>query len=91
MTKLYFVNRFILQFFFIRLTRHIEHIIHNYEVIEISQVNGGGLSINGKAEIKNQQWYSIQYFVIPFTGWTTDFRYINGKHFLPLTKPKLIK
>jgi len=83
MSKLYFVNYFILQWFFIRLTRHTERIIDEVDMIEASmlsphvgQVTGIGFGVKRSHVLT---WYSIQYWVIPCTGWTTFFKYIGGK------------
>lgn len=82
MTKLYFLNYFILQLFFIRLTRHTQKVKYLY-------IDYG---LNSCVKFRFEKWYSIQYWVIPFTGWNTDFKYLNGKaSFLPLSKPKTIK
>jgi len=64
-TWLGFVNRYFLQFFFVRLTKHI-----------------------GTIENENS-YYSIQYFVLPFTGYGNDYIYLNNyPKFLKLTKTK---
>ncbi len=82
MTKLGFLNKFIIQFFFIRLTRHTQKVRIAY--IDYARMKN--------YRTQTEQWYSIQYWVVPFTGWSNrnDFKYLNGQHFLPLTKPKAI-
>lgn len=54
MTKLGFLNRFLLQFFFIRLARKIDD--------------------NGK-----QIGYTVVKWVVPFTGWKSDYIFISRK------------
>ncbi len=63
MTWLKFVNKFICQWFFIRLTKHL-----NFDTKEIR--------------------YSIQYWIVPTTGWNTNFKYIgkNSPKFFYLSK-----
>jgi hypothetical protein len=61
MSKLGIANRFFFQLFFVRLTKHTENTIVNYNLIGITQ------------------WYSIQYWILPFTGWQTDFIYLGNK------------
>lgn len=93
MTKLFFLNYFILQLFFIRLTRNTQRVIDDIDIHEVSLLRDGGCGIGGVIRKSHvEQWFSIQYWVIPFTGWNTDFKYLNGKaSFLPLSKPKTIK
>ena len=62
MTRLGLTNRILLQWFFIRLTKHI---------------------------VDKKYWYSIQYWIVPISGWNTDFIYLNKKpKFLQITKKK---
>lgn len=92
MTKLKFVNYFILQFFFVRLTRCTENVIYDYKVHNISFVNDKGLSIGGQGKIRKEQWYSLQFWILPFTGWSTDFIYLSKKPlYFRLTKSKIVK
>jgi hypothetical protein len=42
----------------------------------------------GVGKSKAFQWYSFQYFVIPTTGWNTDFKYLGKRKFFKLTKKK---
>ncbi len=98
-TKLEFLNYYILQWFFVRLTKHVETIIEDYEVFSYDVV--GEVSIDkpisissrgiGKT-VKKQRW-SIQYWVYPFTGYDGKiYRYVNhSQNFLYLTKYKNIK
>lgn len=82
MSKLYFLNRFILQWFFIRLTRNEKKIIEKFRLDECSQMTDGSYSLgfsHKPEDVKIQRWFSIQYWVIPGTGWGTDFRYLGGQ------------
>ena len=40
----------------------------------------GSFAPGGRAKYKTYQWYSIQYWIIPCTGWWSDFKYVGGKH-----------
>ncbi len=33
----------------------------------------------GVGETKTYQWYSFQYWILPLTGWKSDFVYLNKK------------
>lgn len=46
----------------------------------------GSFAPGGTVKRKTYQWYSIQYWIVPFTGWWSDFKFIGGKpHFLKLS------
>jgi hypothetical protein len=60
MTPLKMLNYFILQWFFIRLTK-------------CTVQNDEG---------KINSWYSIMYFVLPLSGWGSDFKYIWKRELL---------
>ncbi len=57
MTFTKFVNVFILQWFFIRLTKHMKKDEQGY------------YTIIGR--------WSLQYWIIPLTGWWNHFKYLN--------------
>jgi len=61
MTKLKFINKYILQWLFIRLTKCIDN-------------------------ESNEYWYSLQYLVVPTTGWTTDFKFVGNRKLFKITK-----
>ena len=44
----------------------------------------GSVASRGEGNVNTYQWYSIQYWVKPLTGWNNDFVYLNGT-------PKLIR
>lgn len=93
MTSLYFVNRFILQFACIRLTRHTEHIIDKIDYFECSLIGPGEYGMGGNILASHyEQYYSIQYWVVPFTGWSTEYKHFNTKvKYLRLTSNKIVK
>lgn len=92
MTKLYFINRFVLQWFFIRLTRNEERVIKKIRLVEFSQMLDGSFSMwvdYDEKDVDVMEWFSIQYWVIPRTGWETDFKYLKGgPKFLDITKKR---
>jgi len=86
MTKLGFTN-YVLQWFFIRLTKHQETIIVSPYVTDISFQTG----FHRFGDILDVEWYSIQYWILPLTGWWSDFIYLNKKpRFLKISKKKEI-
>jgi len=79
---------YIIQFLFIRLTRHENRFIDSFELTEASVVMGG-IGIGGRVTKEHtESWYSIQYWVVPLTGWKGGFKYLNGQKFKKLTKTK---
>lgn len=70
MNWLKFVNVFIFQWFFIRLTR---------------------IEDKGENEFcfTYYYWYSIQYFIVPLTGWWNEFVWLENQKFYQLTKKKI--
>lgn len=91
MTKLKAVNVFVFQWFFVRLTKHTERRIENYTVHSFDLMSGGGISSRGNGETKIYQWFSFQYWILPCTGWWSDFIYLNKKpKFIQVSKERCI-
>jgi len=91
MTWLKAVNMFLLQWFFIRLTRCSEKRIVEYKLTEISLMSDGSMSTGGTGKTESWRWYSIQGWIIPTTGWNNEFKYLNKKpFFVKCTKPHCI-
>lgn len=88
MTKLKFINVFILQWLFIRLTRCRETIVIEANVLSYDLMPDGNISARGIGKTKTLEWYSIQGLIIPTTGWVGDFKRIGRPFFLRLTKKK---
>lgn len=77
MTWLKAINVFILQWFFIRLTRHTQN---------VTRIATSDFSIT-----RSYQWYSIQYWILPVTGWGNEFIYLNKKpKFIKCSKKRLL-
>lgn len=76
------ISNYFLQFFFIRLT--LCEVITDFTVDEISFVQNNSFEIGGKVK-ETRNFYALQYFVLPFSGWTSDFIYIGKKRFLRIT------
>lgn len=89
MTKLKFVNMFIMQWFCIRLTKQIQNRVEQYELTEISMMQDSNASMRGTGLINQYSRYSIMYWIVPCTGWKTNFRNLNKcSKFIALTKYK---
>jgi len=90
MTLLGFLNYYFFQFLFIRITRHSVRVIDKMDLVEVSNTPYG-MGIGGKVkEFHFIQWFSIQYPVVPLTGWRKwDYKYIGGKaKYFRITKDK---
>lgn len=86
MTKLEFVNKFIFQLFFARLTRCQERIIDKVDFYETS-ITPDGFGWGGNVrESHIEQWYSIMFWVVPFTGWNSKFKFIGKQQLKRITK-----
>lgn len=87
MSRLEFFNRSLFQWLFIRLTRCERNVIDGFDITEVSQLlNGYGIGGNVTSS-RIESWYSIQYWVVPLTGWSSDFRYLSkGPGFKRISK-----
>ena len=91
MTWLKAINVFILQWFFVRLTRHNEMVISEFTLKEVSIMPDGLVNMGVQGSSNIHQWYSIQYWVLPCTGWWSDFIYLNKKpRFIKCSKRKIL-
>lgn len=87
-----FFNRFLFQWFFIRLTKCKEKRIENYNLDNFDLVSGGNMSSRGTGQIKIYQWYSFQFWVLPLTEWKNNFKYLNeNPKFIRISKKILEK
>jgi hypothetical protein len=81
------INKLLFQWFFIRLTRCQEKLIENYTLHSFDLMIDGNISSKGVGKIKTYQWYSFQYWILPLTGWKSDFIYLNKKaKFIKISK-----
>lgn len=88
----------ILQLFFIRLTRCEEHIVKEFTLTEVSVVqfdndhalrSDGKVAVGGYAKTQmTEYWYSIQGWIVPFTGWSGDMIRWGKQWFWQLTTRK---
>lgn len=89
MSKLEFVNKFFFQLFFVRLTRVIET-KDEYEPLhenaEIEQNDDGYFWPIANINEGRYQWYSLMFWVVPFTGWNSNFIFINKQQLKRITK-----
>ena len=85
-TWLWFVNRWVFQFFCIRLTKNFNYEVKSFDLEQVSLVPSGGMSIGGSIrDSEVTSFWSIQYFVVPLTGWD------NGQMLYLTNKPKYLK
>lgn len=86
-TWLYLLNILILQFFFIRLSRSYEKRIEEFELNSIN-FTFGGISSRGRGKTVKYKCFMILYFIVPFTGWNTEYKYLGQKNQFQITKYK---
>ena len=48
------------------------------------------LEIGGNFKREIWQWYSIQGFIVPTTGWNNKFKYLGRRFMLRITKPSKV-
>ena len=90
MTKLKAINVFLLQWFFIRLTKCTESVVDAFEAISYDMMPDGSISARGRGKTTIYEWYSIQLWIVPCTGWWSEFIYLSdGPKFSKLTKRKI--
>ena len=89
MTKLEFVNKFFFQWFFIRLTRCQQKIITDFKMFEGSIIGPGQFGVGGNCKYSIKQWYSIQGWIVPLTGWGGDFKFIGNGWMKSITKERM--
>lgn len=77
MIWLKFINVFFLQWFFIRLTKCSEKIVTMHKLLSYDLMPDGNLSSRGMGKTEKHTWYSIQYFIVPCTGWWNDFIFLT--------------
>ena len=74
------VNKVLFEWFFIRLTKHQEKRIEDFKLSGFDLMSDGNIGSRGVGETKTYQWYSLQYWIIPLTGWKNDFVYLRTKN-----------
>jgi hypothetical protein len=89
MTKLKLTNYF-LQFLFVRLTRCSEKVASNVNVQSFDVMSDGNISMRSNGDVTTYEWFSLQFFIIPFTGWGKPFKYLGKVKFKQLTKKKIV-
>lgn len=58
------------------------------DVMEASLFPGGKMGLGGKVETETLYWYSLQYWIVPLTGWKGVLKFIGKVNSLPLTKKR---
>lgn len=91
MTKLDFLNRFILQWFCIRLTRVTRRIqvitkatLYEGSMID-SRTAGLGMAFD-EYHYEVTKWWAIQAWVVPTTSYVNAFRYLGKRHFWRISR-----
>lgn len=82
MTKLALIN-YVLQILFVRLCRSKEKVITGFKM-----TSGSGGNVQSY-EIR--EWYSIMGFVLPFSGWSSDYVRLGKPFFFRVTKILIFK
>lgn len=91
MTLLKAANVLFFQWFFVRLTKCTEKKVEDYKLLSYDLMPDGNISSRGVGSSSTYQWYSIQYCILPCSGWWNDFVYLNKKpKFIRCTEPKKI-
>lgn len=90
MTWLKFLNVFILQLLFIRLTKCQLTKVENFKIHSWDVMPNGDLSCRGTGTSVTYQHYSIQYWIVPLSGWWSSFPMSDNPKFIQITKSKKI-
>lgn len=86
MKKIEFLNKFIFQFLFFRLTRCEKRVVASYSLHSFDVMINGNVVGRGVGKVDTYEWYSIQYFIKPFSGWNSQFIFLNKNK-----KPKFFR
>lgn len=92
MTFLNFVNYYFFQWFCIRITRNEEKRFITGKLVEISLIPGNIYGPTYEA-VHNEsiKWLSVQYWVVPLSGYGKPFSYYGSPKFLRITKKRVYK
>lgn len=84
------LNIVLFQWFFIRLTKCKSRTVVSFNPHEISLLPDGSMGFGGNVKYEIIEWYSIQLFILPLTGWRNDFVYIGKPKFYRITPKRLV-
>lgn len=85
-------NGLFFQLFFVRLTKCIDYKIEDYKLLSFDMMENGSMSSRGFGRSVKYEWYSLQYFVVPFSGWKYNYSYLGkGPGYIRLTKRKIVE
>lgn len=89
---LYILNKFLFQWLFIRITMCTNIVYDKVKLTGVSLMSNGEFSSQMKPyEHHTETWISIQYWIIPLTGWNTPFKSIgNNRRFKRITNKKKV-
>lgn len=81
------LNIIIFQWFFVRLTKCQEKVVEEYIIQSFDMMIDGSFASRGTGKSTTYQWYSLQYWILPLTGWKSDFVYLSkSPNFVKITK-----
>jgi hypothetical protein len=88
---LHYLNYYLLQFLFIRLTKVEENRVEEYDLVSYDYTPNGNISSRGYGKtIKYRRW-AIMGFVVPFTGWGASYIYLGKQKLWYLSKFKKVE
>lgn len=86
------ITNIFLQLFFVRLTKCIDYKIEDYKLLSFDMMEDGSMSPRGVGRSVKYEWYSLQYFVVPFSGWKYNYSYLGKEPgYIRLTKRKIVE
>lgn len=86
-----FINVFFLQWFFIRLAKGSEKKVTNFDMKEVSLMPDLSLVVGGKVDYKEVKYYAFLYWIVPLTGWWSDYKFIGSCNLMKISKTRKIK
>lgn len=85
------LNFLLLQFLFIRLTKNRIKVIDEFLPNSANFVSGSPCNVSLGGEIKKyhyKYYWSVQYFILPLTGWWNQYVWISTPQNKKITKQK---
>lgn len=85
------VNVFFFQWFFVRLTKCREKVVHEFKLESVNLIQNGTWSLGGNGKYTTYEWYAIQYWILPFSGWYNRFVVLSKEcKSIRITKKKIV-
>lgn len=90
-TWLGMANRLLLQWFFVRLTKCEDKVVEEFNVTSFDLMPDGSMASMGSGKVIKYRWYSIQFWILPTTGWNKNFVYLSKEpRFFRITSKYII-